>query len=153
GSDGSGLDEAHLKSDDPSDFAAPVRSPVASAATAMTPALSLVGQDRQNSHEHNESAFAPIATVERTLRDVSEVPQPAVSNRSKAGPYSITSSASASSDGGYSRPSDFAVLRLTTSSLLKNLNSSAFVLRFSSSYKRSVRFGSECSRLVATLSL
>ncbi len=40
-----------------------------------------------------------------------------------------------------------------TSSLLKNLNSSAFVLRFSSSYKRSVRFGSECSRLVATLSL
>jgi hypothetical protein len=40
-----------------------------------------------------------------------------------------------------------------SSSLLKNLNSSAFVLRFSSSYKRSVRFGSECSRLVATLSL
>src|SRR6266404_9874996 len=39
------------------------------------------------------------------------------------------------------------------SSLLKNLNSSVFVLRFSSSYKRSVRFGSECSRLVATLSL
>ena len=39
------------------------------------------------------------------------------------------------------------------SSLLKNLKSSAFVLRFSSSYKRSVRFGSECSRLVATLSL
>jgi tripartite-type tricarboxylate transporter receptor subunit TctC len=38
------------------------------------------------------------------------------------------------------------------SSLLKNLNSSAFVLRFSSSYKRSVRFGSECNRLVATLS-
>ena len=35
------------------------------------------------------------------------------------------------------------------SSLLKNLNSSAFVLRFSSSYRRSVRFGSECSRLVA----
>src|SRR5260221_11696504 len=41
----------------------------------------------------------------------------------------------------------------STSSLLKNLNSSAFVLRFSSSYKRSVRFGSECSRLVATLFL
>jgi hypothetical protein len=40
-----------------------------------------------------------------------------------------------------------------SNSLLKNLNSSAFVLRFSSSYKRSVRFGSECSRLVATLSL
>jgi hypothetical protein len=39
-----------------------------------------------------------------------------------------------------------------SSSLLKNLKSSAFVLRFSSSYKRSVRFGSECSRLVATLS-
>jgi hypothetical protein len=37
------------------------------------------------------------------------------------------------------------------SSLMKNLKSSAFVLRFSSSYKRSVRFGSEWSRLVATL--
>jgi hypothetical protein len=45
------------------------------------------------------------------------------------------------------------LLRLSASSLLKNLKSSAFVLRFSSSYKRSVRFGSECSRLVATLSL
>ena len=33
---------------------------------------------------------------------------------------------------------------LNTSSLMKNLKSSAFVLRFSSSYKRSVRFGSEC---------
>jgi hypothetical protein len=40
-----------------------------------------------------------------------------------------------------------------SSSLLKNLKSSAFVLRFSSSYKRSLWFGSECSRLVATLSL
>ena len=38
-----------------------------------------------------------------------------------------------------------------SSSLMKNLKSSAFVLRFSSSYKRSVRFGSEWSRLVATL--
>jgi hypothetical protein len=46
-----------------------------------------------------------------------------------------------------------ATARKRSSSLLKNLNSSAFVLRFSSSYKRSVRFGSECSRLVATLSL
>jgi energy-coupling factor transporter ATP-binding protein EcfA2 len=45
------------------------------------------------------------------------------------------------------------MLAIASSSLLKNLNSSAFVLRFSSSYKRSVRFGSECSRLVATLSL
>ena len=41
------------------------------------------------------------------------------------------------------------------SSLLKNLNSSGqrICFRFSSSYKRSVRFSSECSRLVATLSL
>src|SRR5262245_59054711 len=43
--------------------------------------------------------------------------------------------------------------RADPNSLLKNPNSSAFVLRFSSSYKRSVRFSSECSRLVATLSL
>ena len=48
---------------------------------------------------------------------------------------------------GETRPPNIA------SSLLKNLNSSAFVLRFSSSYKLSVRFGAECSRLVATLSL
>src|SRR5260221_13499429 len=41
----------------------------------------------------------------------------------------------------------------SSSSLLKNLNNSAFVLRFSSSYKRSVRLGSECSRFVAMLSL
>src|SRR5262249_29468523 len=39
----------------------------------------------------------------------------------------------------------------SSSSLMKNLKSSAFVLRFSSSYKRSVRFGSEWSGLVATL--
>src|SRR5262249_23246999 len=39
------------------------------------------------------------------------------------------------------------------SSLLKNLKGSGFVLGFSPSHKRSVRFGSECSRLVATLSL
>src|SRR5262245_28548991 len=41
--------------------------------------------------------------------------------------------------------------RQRPNSLMKNLKSSAFVLRFSSSYKRSVRFGSEWSRLVATL--
>src|SRR5215510_14484632 len=41
--------------------------------------------------------------------------------------------------------------KVDSSSLLKNLKSSVFVLRFSSSYKRSVRFGSEWSRLVATL--
>jgi hypothetical protein len=40
-----------------------------------------------------------------------------------------------------------------TSSLLKNLKSNVFGFRFSSSCKGSVRFGSECSRLVATLSL
>ena len=46
-------------------------------------------------------------------------------------------------------------LDTTFISLLKNLNSSGqrICFRFSSSYKRSVRFGSECSRLVATLSL
>src|SRR5262249_15163337 len=43
------------------------------------------------------------------------------------------------------------LLIMSPSSLMKNLKSSAFVLRFSSSYKRSVRFGSEWSRLVATL--
>ena len=44
---------------------------------------------------------------------------------------------------------------IPSSSLLKNLNSSGqrICFRFSSSYKRSVRFSSECSRLVATLSL
>src|SRR5258707_1799191 len=46
------------------------------------------------------------------------VPGAAVSNRSKAPPYSITSSAMASTLGGTSRPSAFAVLRLMTSSNL-----------------------------------
>ena len=46
------------------------------------------------------------------------LPQAAVSNRSKAAPYSITSSARASSVGGTSRPSALAVLRLITSSYL-----------------------------------
>ena len=58
--------------------------------------------------------------------------------------------------GGISKRGNPYLRRLLingASSLLKNLNSSAFVLGFSSSYKRSVRFGSECSRLVATLSL
>jgi hypothetical protein len=40
----------------------------------------------------------------------------AVSNRSKAAPYSITSSARARSVGGTSMPSALAVLRLMTSS-------------------------------------
>ena len=47
----------------------------------------------------------------------------------------------------------YFVVTAPSNSLLKNLKSSAFVLGFSCSYKRSVRFGSECSRLVATLSL
>src|SRR5262245_49232459 len=47
-----------------------------------------------------------------------DVPQAAVSNRSKPTLYSITSSARASSVGGISRPSTRAVLRLITSSNL-----------------------------------
>jgi hypothetical protein len=48
----------------------------------------------------------------------SYVPKVAVSSRSKAVPYSITSSARAISVGGNSRSSAFAVLRLITSSYL-----------------------------------
>jgi hypothetical protein len=60
---------------------------------------------------------APKA-VARTLLDIAFVPQAAVSNCSKAAPYSITSSARASSAFGTVRPSVLAVLRLITSSYL-----------------------------------
>jgi hypothetical protein len=46
------------------------------------------------------SGLPPKAAVERTSTDVSNVPEAAVSNRSKPTLYSITSSAGASSGGG-----------------------------------------------------
>jgi hypothetical protein len=46
------------------------------------------------------SAFPRFADSRRTSREVGEVPTAAVSNRSKAVPYSITSSARATSVGG-----------------------------------------------------
>ena len=64
------------------------------------------------------SAFHPKATEQRTQFYVGSVPKAAVSNRSNAAPYSITSSARASSDGGTVRSSAFAVLRLITNSYL-----------------------------------
>ena len=51
-------------------------------------------------------------------RECSEVPIADIPRRSEKHRYSITSSARASSDGGISRPSAFAVFRLITSSYL-----------------------------------
>ena len=56
------------------------------------------------------SAIHPIATAERTSREVRSVPEADIAA------YSITSSARASTDGGSVRPIALAVFRLTTSS-------------------------------------
>src|SRR5712692_8892072 len=59
------------------------------------------------------SAVPPILTVDSPCR---EVPRAAFTHRGKQPIYSITSSASANSDGGTVRPIIFAVCRLTTNS-------------------------------------
>ena len=56
------------------------------------------------------TALPPKAEVHPQFRYVAEVPQAAVSNRSKASAYSMTSSAWASSVDGISRPSAFATM-------------------------------------------
>jgi hypothetical protein len=62
--------------------------------------------------------FAPIATGLRTSQKVRFVPRAAVSNRNKAAPYSISSSASNCIELGTESPSTFAALRLITNSNL-----------------------------------
>jgi hypothetical protein len=63
------------------------------------------------------SACPATAAQKRTFNHFGLVPQPDVSKRSKATPYSITASARLSSVIGNVRPSVFAVLRLITSSI------------------------------------
>src|SRR5439155_2024889 len=64
------------------------------------------------------TVLPPKADVHPRSCYVAFVPKAAVSNRSKAAPYSITSSARASSVSGTVRPSALAVLRLITRSYL-----------------------------------
>src|SRR6266704_3364238 len=64
------------------------------------------------------SAYPLIATDERTLPDVSNVPRGDSCTAANQHPYSITSSARASRAGGTMRPSALAVLRLIASSYL-----------------------------------
>jgi hypothetical protein len=64
------------------------------------------------------SALPPKADMDQRDGNVRLVPTAAVSSRSKVIPYSITSSARASSVGDISTPSAFAVPRLMTSSNL-----------------------------------
>src|SRR5215475_10448601 len=64
------------------------------------------------------SAHALGAATKRTSRYLASVPQVDSCTVAKQHLHSITSSATASSDGGTSRPSAFAVLRLMTSSYL-----------------------------------
>ena len=76
------------------------------------------GQDRHAADAPAMSASPPIASE---LWHRSEMTRGAISDqmqRNKIRAYSITSSARASSVGGTSRPSAFAVLRLITSSNL-----------------------------------
>src|SRR5262245_18159848 len=66
----------------------------------------------------HESAHPHIADILGARRIRRDVPQAAVSNRSKQQCYSITSSAVASSVVGMERPSALAVFRLITNSNL-----------------------------------
>jgi hypothetical protein len=60
-------------------------------------------------NEHMLAGLPPIADIAHRDWHDRKVPEAAVSTRSSAGPYSITSSASASSDGGTVTPSILAV--------------------------------------------
>src|SRR5258706_1489748 len=75
--------------------------------------MSDLGQSRRFDDVRVTSAFPPIATKERTSRDVSNVPEADITSL-----HSITSSARASSVGEMVRPSALAGLRLTTNSNL-----------------------------------
>jgi hypothetical protein len=62
--------------------------------------------------------FTPESDIRRHEFDVRFVPKADIERRSKSWPYSINSSARASSAGGTARSSAFAVLRLMASSYL-----------------------------------
>src|SRR5262245_45495170 len=68
--------------------------------------------------EHKISALPLKADTRQMRREGGLVPQAAVSNRSEAAPYSLTSAATSSRSRGISRSSDLAVFRLMTSSYL-----------------------------------
>ena len=71
---------------------------------------------RQSRQRSGTAGLPSIADMFDECRHGSSVPQPAVSNRSKAAAHSITSSASASSVGGTSMARALAVKRLMTMS-------------------------------------
>ena len=75
--------------------------------------MSALGQKRKAHIEQMLSAFTPLATFERTFRDVGLVPQADMAKN-----YSITSSAATSSEPGTVTPNAFAALTLITSSNL-----------------------------------
>jgi hypothetical protein len=91
-----------------------IRASTLSSGTLSTLSVKL----RRPQPEHILSALPPLATEERTFGIGSFVPKAVLSRCNKLRCYSITSSARASSVGGTSRPSAFAVLRLMTSSNL-----------------------------------
>jgi len=74
--------------------------------------MSALGQSRRFGPIRATSALPPIASIERTCREVRLVPIGDIES------YSITSSASASNVGGMSRLSAFAAFRLSTNSNL-----------------------------------
>ena len=80
--------------------------------------MSALGQKRTSEHVQSMSALPPTADIGTEAQNVRYVPKADVSNRSKAGSYSITSSVVASSDDGTVRPRMRAVSTLMTSSNL-----------------------------------
>src|SRR5262245_27735083 len=84
------------------------------------------------------SALPPKADIERHDWHVRFVPKAAVSNRSKAGPYSITSSAATSRSSGNSEPAH----RSQTGSFgLRNVTSS--IGQLNSKERRKMSFATE----------
>src|SRR5262245_3660106 len=77
----------------------------------LSEARSAEGLTGKARSEHIPSGLPPRADIIDALWHFRFVPKPAVSNRSNAARYSITSSARARSDGGMSSPSALAVLR------------------------------------------
>lgn len=82
------------------------------------PAMSLLGQDQFSADVQLRSAIPSTAARPQSWRHLRIRAIFRLMYRSKSSRYSITSSASASRDGGTSRPSTLAVLRLITNSNL-----------------------------------
>jgi hypothetical protein len=99
-------------------WSTPARSITASRRNQKRSCMTASGQSRRFGHAGGMSAHPSIATAKPTSSHVSEAPLPDSCTAANGVPYSITSSAAASSLSDTLRPSIFAVSALMTSSNL-----------------------------------